>query len=99
LADVIDGEILLAQGDNLLPEALLLGGGVGTFGRREEEGPLRVVAELVGQDAEAAGRIAAATGGLGRGEAFDEIGAEGFVLAVGGILGLEEEAGEGCYRF
>jgi len=96
LADVVDGEVLLAQGDDLFAEALFLGGGLRSFGRGEEELAFGVLAELVDQDAEAARGVAAAAGGLGRGEAFDEEGAEGFVLAMGGVLRLEEEASEIC---
>ena len=48
----------------------------------------------VDQDAEAARGIAEAAGDLGGGEALDEEGAEGLVLAVGGVGGLEEGAGE-----
>ncbi|MEK7755026.1 MAG: hypothetical protein AAB654_24075, partial [Acidobacteriota bacterium] len=94
LADVVDGEVLLAQGDDLISQALGLGGGFRSFGRGEEELPLRFLAELVGQNAKASRGVTAAAGGLGGREPFDEVGAEGFVLAVGGVLGLEEEAGE-----
>jgi len=48
----------------------------------------------MGQDAKATRSVAATAGGLGRGEALDEIGAEGFVLAMGGVPGLEEVASE-----
>jgi hypothetical protein len=48
----------------------------------------------VDEDAKAAGGIAEACGGLGGGEALDEVGAEGFVLAMGGGGGLEEVACE-----
>jgi hypothetical protein len=46
------------------------------------------------QDAEGAGGIAEPPRRLGGRQLFDEVGAEGFVLAVGRVLGLEEDAGE-----
>ena len=55
------------------------------------------VAELGAEDAEAARRIAEAGGGLGGGQAVDEVGSEGFVLALGGVSGFEEESSVGCY--
>ena len=47
------------------------------------------------EDAEAAGGVAEACGGLGGGESLDEVGAEGLVLAVGGVGRLEKAVGEG----
>jgi len=85
---------LLAQGDDLFAEALGLGGGFGAFGRREEELAVGVLAELVDQDAEASRGVTTAAGGFGGREALDEVGAQGFVLAVRGVLRLEEEVGE-----
>jgi hypothetical protein len=46
------------------------------------------------EHAEAAGRITEPPGNLDGGEPFDEIGAQGLVLAMGGVGGLEEHAGE-----
>jgi len=48
------------------------------------------MAELMDQDTEASGSVAAAARGFGRGQPLDEIGAQRFVLAVGGVLGLEK---------
>ena len=93
-ADVIDGEVLLPQGDDGVAEGIGLGRGLGPLGRRQEEGAAGILAELVDQDTEAARGIAEAAGDLGAGEAIDEEGAEGLVLAVGGVGGLEEDAGE-----
>ena len=53
-----------------------------------------VLAELVAQDAEAARGVAEAGGGLGGGDLLDEVGAQGLVLAVGRVGGLQEGAGE-----
>ena len=60
----------------------------------EEEVASGILAELVDEDAEASRGVTEAASGLGAGEAIDEEGAEGLVLAVGGVGGLEEDAGE-----
>jgi hypothetical protein len=93
-ADVIDGEVLFPQGDDDVSEGIGLGCGVGPLGRGQEEGAAGILAELMDQDAEATWGVAEAAGDLGAGEAVDEEGAEGLVLAVGGVGGLEE--GPGC---
>lgn len=46
------------------------------------------------EDAEAARRIAETAGGLGGGEALDEEGTQGLVLAMSGVGWLQEEAGQ-----
>ena len=77
-------------------EALGLRRSFWAFSGREEELPVGVLAELMDQDTKPAGGVTAAAGGLGRSESLDEIGAQGFVLAVSGVLGLEEGASESC---
>jgi hypothetical protein len=54
------------------------------------------MAELVAQDAKRAGGVAETGSDLVGGELFDQIGAEGFVLAVEGVLGGEEEGRRVC---
>ena len=54
-ADVVDGEVLLPQGDDGVAEGIGLGRGLRPLGRCQEEGPAGILAELVDQDAEAAG--------------------------------------------
>ena len=66
-----------------------LGPGAGMGG--EEEGGLGVVAEAVAQDAEGGRGVAEGAGDLVGGAAFDEIGAQGLILALLGHRGLEEE--------
>ena len=64
--------------------------------------PILPMAELVAQDAEGARGVTEPFGGLGRGQAFDEIGPQGFVLTVKGVDGVQEEAGfleVSCYCF
>ena len=93
-ADVVDREILFAQGDDAVAYGIGLGSGLGSFGRLEEEVASGILAELVDEDSEAPWGVTEAMSGLGAGEAIDEEGAESFVLTVGSVGGLEEEAGE-----
>jgi len=95
-ADVIDGQILLSQRDDLVPETVGLGRSLRPLLRGKEEGPIWMLTELVGQDAKASRRISEAAGDLNRREILDEVGPEGFVLAVSGILGFEKVAGHIC---
>ncbi len=83
--------VLFAQSDDQ-------GAGGGFFGLvaragagGEEESRLRVVAEAVAQDAEGAWGIAESVSDLVGGAALDEIGAQGFILAVLGQGGFKEE--------
>ena len=58
----------------------------------EEEVPLALIAELMDEDAKATRRVAEPPGRLGGGDALDEEGAEGLVLSMVGVCGLQEEA-------
>jgi hypothetical protein len=90
--DVVDREVALAQGHHPLADRIAGGRRVRTGEGAEEGGAfLGVVAELVAEDAEGAGRIAEAPRRLGGRELFDEVGAEGLVLAMQRPLGREEE--------
>ena len=93
LSNVINGEVLLARLDDLFSEGIGLGGAFGAFGGGQKEGPSRVLAEVVNQDTETSRRVAKAAGGLLGGEMVDKEGAEGLVLAMGGVGGLEESLG------
>jgi len=66
---------------------------LGSFGRGQEEGPGGILAEVMGQNAEAARGVAETAGGLLGRELVDEVGAQGFVLAVSSVGGLEEGLG------
>lgn len=91
--DVVDGEVLFAQGDDEVTDAVALGRGA-RAGRAwgEESGAAGgVMAELVAEDTEGAGGIAKAFRHLRGRQAVDEVGPEGFVLALGGGFGAEEE--------
>ena len=90
-ADVVYGEVLFAQDDDTVAEGVGLGCGLGPFGRYEEEVASRVLAELVDEDSEAPRCVTEAASDLGTGGSFNEEGAEGLVLAVGGVGGFEED--------
>src|SRR5262249_15908485 len=70
-ADGGDGEVLLAEGDDLLPQPSLLARGPALVWSGNEEVAVGAVAELVDEDAEAPRRVAEANGRLGRWEALD----------------------------
>jgi hypothetical protein len=95
-ADIINGEILLSQRDNLVPETVGLRRSLRPLLRGKEEGAIWILAELVSEDPEASRRIPEAACGFDRREIIDEVGPEGFVLAVSGISGFEKEAGHIC---
>ena len=89
--DVIDRMILFAQGDNQRASGVGPGLALGTGLARAEEIEV-LTAKLAAQDTEGPWGITESTGHfLGR-EPLDKEGAQGFVLAVGGRLGFEEES-------
>ena len=66
--DIVDREVAFAHGDGQFADRIAGGRSVTARGRAEEGGALfRVVAELMAEDAEAAGGIAEAPGGFGEG--------------------------------
>ncbi len=83
--DVIYGEILLAQGDDTLPEGIGLGCILRPLGWAEEEVSLRILAEMVDENSEAPWSVTEASCDLGTGCAIDEECAEGLILAVDGV--------------
>jgi hypothetical protein len=99
--NVVDGEISLAQGHDALPDAIAGRSGLGAAADVFEIALLGVglAAELVAQDAEGAGGVAEVAGDLGGGSSLGEVGAQGFVLAMQGFLGLAEEAGRSPLRY
>ena len=96
-ADVINGQILLAQGDHFLAHRVPLGYGLRTFTRREEKLPMRILTKLMAQDPKTARGVAEVSCGLGRGKTLNEVGPQGLILAMGGIGRIQEHAGEICY--
>jgi len=95
-ADIIDGAILFAKSNDLVPDGIGLGRSLGPLLRGEEEGTLWVLAKLVGENTEASRGIPEATSDFSRRELIDEIGPQGFVLTMRGIDGFKKEAGHGC---
>src|SRR5271165_3964229 len=89
-ADVVDGEVLLPQSNDQIPEPLLLAGWPTLSSRREEEITSGLGAELMDEDPEAARCVAEPSGRLGGGKAVDKEGPQCFVLTVGGVGGLQE---------
>jgi len=92
-ADVIDREVLLAEGDDLWAKGIRLGRGLGTMGRGLKKVTVGPMTELMDQHAKTARRVAETGGGLGTGNCIHEIGAQRLVLSVGGIGRLKEEPG------
>ena len=92
-ADVVDGQVLLAQGDDPVPQRVGLGGRLGPFGGGQEERTLRRLTKLVDHHPHGARGVAEAFGDLGRRTPLHEEGPQGFVLAVGGIGRFQEVVG------
>jgi hypothetical protein len=89
-ADVVDGEVLLAKGDDAITQRVGFRSRTRPFGRREEEVASRVLAKLVHEDAEASRGITEAARNFDTGEFLNEERAQRLVLAVGSIAWLEE---------
>ena len=90
LPNVINGKVLLAGLNNLLAQRIGLRSALRAFGRGQKKGTRGILSKLVNQDAKASGGITKASSGLLGGKLVDEEGAQGLVLAVGGIGGLEK---------
>jgi hypothetical protein len=91
----VDGEVLLAEGDDPFPQPVLFARGPSFASGRGEEVAVGLLAELMDEDSEASGRVSEAGGRLGRGGLLDEEGAEGLVLPMSGVGGLQEAACQG----
>jgi len=91
--DVINRQVLLAQGDGVLADAITSGRALGTMlGSLKESGAFGgLMAELMTEDAESAWGVMEAASDLGRRPLVQKIGAEGFVLAVKRGFGSEKE--------
>ena len=89
LADIIDGQVLLPQMNDLLLHDL---GRLGPRARRlGEELPGGVLAELMGQLVQAADGVTESSGDFRGRQPIDEIGPQGFVLPMGGVLGSQKD--------
>jgi len=99
LTDIVDGEVLLPQSNNLVTDGITFWSVVRSFARLDEEGALGVLAELVAEHAETPGGTAKALGDLVRGEALNKVSPECLVLPMGGGGRFEEDALQFCKRF
>src|SRR5690349_18900584 len=95
--ELLKGIVLFAQSHDALSNRVAFGGVARALGRALKERSLRILAEFMAEDAEAAIAVAEAFGGFLGGDAIDEESAEGFVLAVRGIGRDAERAGGVCY--
>jgi len=88
LLHVIDREIAFPHGHRQIPDAIAGRRGLRSALRLAEEGGalLRVVAELITQDAKGTGRIAEAAGDVGRGFLPEQVSTECLVLTLHGEL-------------
>src|SRR5262249_32714892 len=80
--DIVNREVLFAQGDHLLTERVHLGRRLGSPLRGKKEGAVKVLAKFGAEDAKAPRSVAEAFGRLLRRDSLDEVGSEGLVLAV-----------------
>jgi hypothetical protein len=95
-ADIIDGQILLSQGDHFVSDAARFRRSLRSLLRRKEEGAIGMLTEFMGENTKTSRRIPEAMGDFGRREILDEVGPEGFILAMSGIGGFEKEVGHMC---
>ena len=95
-ADIIDGEILLSQGDDLVPDTVGFRRSLRPLLKGKEEGTVWMLSEVVGKNAEAARRISEAARHFYRRQIIDEVGPKGFILTVCSIRRFEKEAGHRC---
>jgi len=99
LADIVDGEVLLPQRNDLVTDRIPFRSTVRTFVWLEKEGALGVLAELVAEHAETPAGIAKTLSDLLRGEALNKVRPECLVLPMGGIGRLKEDAFQLCKGF
>jgi hypothetical protein len=96
LTDVLDRDVLRAEGKDLVAYPVAFGSAVRACLREEEEGALGVGAALVAQDTKTAGRRAPALGHLVGGEALNAGGAERLVGSRGRMRRCEADACRLC---
>ena len=82
--NIVDRKIFLTHGHDQLAYWVSGWRGLGSVVDLPEKTllPILCLSELVAQDPEGAGGITEALGGFRRGDAFDEIGPQGLVLAM-----------------
>jgi hypothetical protein len=90
-ADIVDREVLFAEGDDKIAQGIGFGCGLGSLGRCEEEWAVGILTELMDQDAKVARGVTETASHLDAGNTSDEERAKGLVLTVGGVSGLDED--------
>jgi len=99
LADLIDRVVLLAQLHDELSGGGLFRLGLGAVARGDKKDRIGLAAEVMTKDVEGVERVTEGARDLRGRLAFDQVGAQGFVLAVFGQAGFEKEAAETDYVF
>ena len=94
LADFIDRVVLFTQLHDELSGGGLFRLGLGAAARGDEKDRIGLAAEVMTKDVEGVERVTEGARDLWGRPAFDEVGPQGFVLAVFGQAGFEEEAAE-----
>jgi len=83
----VDGQVLLPQRHDQIPQPLLLAGWPTLSGRREEEVAFGLGAELMDEDPEASRGVTEPSGRLSRRESVDKEGPQRLILSMGGVGG------------
>ena len=94
LADLINRMVLLAQLDGQVASRRLLGLGLGAVSRGEKKGGLGFSAKMMTEDVEGIEGIAKSARHLLGGSAFDQVSAQGLVLAMFGQTRFQERSDE-----
>jgi len=95
-ADFVDRMVSLSQLDDSVVRGGLAGSGRRAPARRSKETGVGITAELMAQDSKGPWAVAELSGHQVGGMAIDEIGPHGFILALLGVRGVEEEVPACC---
>ncbi|MGH6689354.1 MAG: hypothetical protein ACREF4_01550 [Gammaproteobacteria bacterium] len=98
IADVVHGEVALAQDDDAGAHRVLARLGFRAVRGLPEEVAVHLVAKAPAEDPEGAGLVAEPEGHGGGRRAVGEVGAQRLVLALAGMRRLHEEPRRVCYR-
>ena len=93
-ADIVDREVLFAEGDDEIAQGIGFGCGLGSLGRCEKEWTVGILTELMDQDAKAARAVTKTASHLDARNTSDEELVESLVLTVSSTGGLEEDPGK-----
>ena len=97
--NIVDGEILFTGLNDPLAQWIGLGCHSGALGGGNKESPVRLLPEVMDQNAKTACGVAETVGRLFGRQMINKEGPKGLVLTMGGIGGLEKGLGELCYLF